>query len=81
MDVIVVTAKYIDAFLQSFNFYHLFQSVESASLGELKLPANGATTPFVKSSKRELEIKRKVRMRFGYLKVVIAFSSMDYNRF
>ncbi len=46
--------------LQIVNFYHLFQSIESASLGELKLPANGATTPFVKSSKRELEIKRKV---------------------
>jgi len=36
-----------------------YKSIESASLGELKLPANGATTPFVKSSKRELEIKRK----------------------
>jgi survival-of-motor-neuron-related-splicing factor 30 len=36
-----------------------YTSIESASLGDLKLPANGATTPFTKTSKRELEIKRK----------------------
>lgn len=36
-----------------------YTSVESANLGDLKLPKDGATTPFAKNNKRELEIKRK----------------------
>jgi len=36
-----------------------YTSIESASLGDLKLPKDGATTPFTKNTKRELEIKRK----------------------
>eukprot|EP00088_Acartia_fossae_P015285 TRINITY_DN1834_c0_g1_i5.p1 TRINITY_DN1834_c0_g1~~TRINITY_DN1834_c0_g1_i5.p1 ORF type:complete len:279 (-),score=85.16 TRINITY_DN1834_c0_g1_i5:704-1477(-) len=36
-----------------------YTSIESANLGELKLPADGITTSYAKNSKRELEIKRK----------------------